>query len=371
VKILHRHILISHLLNLGLTLAVFTAVLLLCNIFKDIMALLTNQGVSIFALGKFFLLLLPYILSFSMPMALMAATLLVMGRVSADNELNAARSCGISLFELVLPLCGVAAILSFACLYVNCTLAPQTKYLFNKAFIDLALQQPIALLEEGQDIKQFPDMVLYIRKRDISTGELEDVQIKMMSNNEMTQDIYARRGKITSDREKQTLRITLYDARIDQRNPQDPGNLEKRKWGVTVAEYPIELDATKLADPRRAVKEVHHHTTRELLQQAQDLKSLGIHPTPILVEVHKRFALSVACISFLLISIPLGIRAHRSEVSIGLLMSLALTVFYYFLIIFAETLKKNPSLYPEFVVWLPNLIFQGIGLWLLWRQHRV
>lgn len=375
VKILHRYILTTHLISLGLTLVVFTFVLLLCNIFKDIVVLLANQGVDVLTLGKFFLLLLPYILSFSMPMALMASTLLVMGRLSADNELIAARSCGISLFEVVLPLCGVAAILSFACLYVNSSLAPQTKYLFNKAFIDLALKHPVTLLEEGQYIRQFPDMVLFISKRDISTGALEDVRVMMMSNNEMVQEIYARRGTVASDAQKQTLKIMLYEARVDQRDPADPNNIQKRKWDVTVAEYPIELDATKLVDQRRAVKEVHHHTTAELWRQIQELKAQGkdqgTHPTPMLVEIHKRVALALACIAFLLISIPLGIRAHRSEVSIGILMSLVLAVFYYFLIIFAETLKRSPVLYPEFVIWLPNLVFQAIGLFLLWRQHKV
>ncbi len=372
VKILHRHILASHLLSLGLTLVVFTFVLLLGNIFKELVDLMANRSVSILTMGHFFVLLLPYILSFSMPMALMAATLLVVGRVSADNELTACRACGVSFFEVALPLFGVAAVLSFVSLYVNCSVAPRTKYLFNRALIDIALKQPIALLEQGQWIKDFPGMRLYIGERDIRSNTLRDVRVIMMENHEVTQDIHAQRGAVSIDPQQLILKITLYNARIDQRSPDEPESIQKRKWGMTVAEYPLALDMTHLINQRRAVKDIHHYSSVELWKQMRELKSQGAgHPTPHLVELHKRFALSFACIAFVLVALPLGIQTQRREASIGILMSLVLAVFYYFLILFAESFKKSPHLCPEFIVWIPNLIFEGVGLFLLWRQSRI
>lgn len=354
-----------------MTLAVFTFVLLLGNIMKDIIALLANRNVDILTLVQFFLLLMPFVLSFSMPMALMAATLLVVGRFSADHELTASRSCGISLFELSLPLCGVAAALCFVCLFINCYVAPKTKYLFNRAFVDIALNNPIALLEEGQFIKDFQDMVIFINKRDLRTKTLKGVRIMRLQNNELTEDFYAHKATVTTDPERMIMKLTLYDAQYDQRDPQDPSNMTKRKWNATVAEYPLELDLQKMIDQRRAVREMHHYSSMEIWRQAQELKARGTHPTPMLVELHRRIALSLACLAFLLVAIPLGIRTHRTETSIGILMSLVLAVLYYFLIIFAESFKKHPQLYPEFIIWIPNLIFQAIGSYLLWRQHRV
>ena len=133
---------------------VFTFVLLLGNL-KDIVDLLINRGIDFLTLSQFIFLLTPYLLSFSMPLALLAATLLVIGRFSADNELVASRACGISFFELNLPILGVSALFSFASLYVNCWLAPQTKYRFNQKFIEIAKKRPITLLEEGKFIKDF------------------------------------------------------------------------------------------------------------------------------------------------------------------------------------------------------------------------
>ncbi len=371
MKILHRHLLISHLSSLGLTLAVFTFVLLLGNIFKDIVALLSNRSLDLWTIGYFLVLLLPYVLSFSMPMALLAATLLVMGRVSADGELTACRSCGISFFQMTAPIFAVAAALSLVSLYVNSFVAPITKYRFNQAFVEIALKHPISLLEEGQYIRDFENMVLLIGRRDIRKQMLYDVRITMLQNGEMTQEIHAERGSVTSDPKRLTVHITLYNAQIDQRDPTDPNNLEKRKWGMTVAEYPLDLDMSKMVDQRKAVKEVHHCTSTDLWGQILKLKAQGIHPTPMLVELHKRAALGTACLAFVLVALPLGIQVHRRETSIGILISLVLAVLYYFLILLAESLKRNPHLYPELVIWLPNLIFEAVGLYLLWKQNRL
>ncbi len=369
MKILYRYLLGALVLNLLMTLAIFTFVLLLGNTFKDVVSLLSNQSVGVLTIFHFFVLMLPFVLSFSMPMALMAATLLAMGRLSADNELTAARACGVSFIQLVLPVLGVASLGSFFCLYVNADLAPKMKYQFNQAFLEIAFRHPIALLEEGQYLN-FGDARIFIAKRDIRHQTLKNVRIMKMQNDEMVQDVHAERGVVTSDTHQMKVRLTLYNATIDQRDPSDPDSLEKRKWAMTAAEYPYEIDIAKLVDSRRAVKEVHHYTSIELWRQALELKGQGIHPTPMLVELHKRNALSVACIAFVLIALPLGIQVQRRETSVGILISLVLAVFYYFLIILAESFKNNPHVYPEFIVWIPNLVFEGVGLYLLWKQQR-
>jgi lipopolysaccharide export system permease protein len=371
LKILHRHILGSLLINLMATLVVFTFVLLLGNIFKDILALLGNQTVGLLTLGHFFLLLLPYVLSLSLPMALLAATLLVVGRVSADNELTAARSCGVSLVELMLPILGMAAVLSFVSLYMNCSLAPRTKYLFNQAFVKIAYEHPLALLEEGRYITEFENMKIFIGKRDVAKRKLEDVRVTILGDKDV-QDIHAQSGNVSWDSDQLKLKIVLLNAQVDQWDAADPSNFDKRQWGMTFESFPIELDMTKLVDQHRGEKDDHHYTSMELWRQAVELNAQGGgNPTPKLVELHKRVALSLACISFVLVGLPLGIQVHRRETSIGILISLVLAVLYYFLMFIAESLKRNPHLYPELIIWLPNLIFQGVGIYLLWKQNKV
>src|SRR3989454_9540711 len=93
--------------------------------------------------------------------------------------------------------------------------------------------------------------------------------------------------------------------------------------------------------------------------------SSGIrHRTPAKTEVNKRFSFSLASLAFALIGVPLAITAHRKETSVGFLLSLVIAFVYFFFIILANTLSSSPKAHPELLVWLPNVLFGAVGVWL-------
>nr|MBA2431055.1 LptF/LptG family permease [Chthoniobacterales bacterium] len=68
--------------------------------------------------------------------------------------------------------------------------------------------------------------------------------------------------------------------------------------------------------------------------------------------------------------VPLGITAHRRETSMGFLLSLLVAFFYFLFVIVADTLRSNPRVYPELLVWFPNVLFLALGLWMFRRLSR-
>jgi len=87
-------------------------------------------------------------------------------------------------------------------------------------------------------------------------------------------------------------------------------------------------------------------------------------------EYHKRFSFSLACFTFALVGIPLGVTAQRRETSTGFVLSLITAVVYIVFIIVADTLHDKPNMMPHVIMWAPNAIFLGIGGWLFYKLSR-
>ena len=127
--------------------------------------------------------------------------------------------------------------------------------------------------------------------------------------------------------------------------------------GATFAASPVEDNETPpvVLTPSR-IRELEESLAKEDRFQ----KELNI-------ELHKRRSLSMACLSFAMIGIPLGISARRRETSNGLLISLFIAATYFGLLIFAQQIEDAPFPVIISILWLPNALCLLLGIWLFRR----
>ena len=88
------------------------------------------------------------------------------------------------------------------------------------------------------------------------------------------------------------------------------------------------------------------------------------------VEIQKKFALSAACIVFVLIGAPIALRFPRGGVGLVIGVSLVVFAIYYVGLIAGESLADRNFLSPFWAMWAANVILTIVGLILLARMGR-
>ncbi len=87
------------------------------------------------------------------------------------------------------------------------------------------------------------------------------------------------------------------------------------------------------------------------------------------VEIQKKFSIPFACIIFVLVGAPLGMRARRGGLAAGFL-SVVFFLFYYLCLIGGEQLADRAIVSPWLAMWLPNIVLGALGIRLTWRVAR-
>ncbi|MBF0253736.1 MAG: LptF/LptG family permease [Candidatus Omnitrophica bacterium] len=358
MKILRNYILEEFLTNFITILIVLTFMLLLGNLFSKMFDLVINRGVDILRILQIFVYLTPFIFVFTIPMAASVAALLTFGRMSADSELVALRASGVSLARIVRPILWVAVILSLFSFYLNDQIASRCHFMMRRVSSEISLRSPTALLEEGVFIKSFQDIVLFIHR--IEENKLKQIRIYQPQKNGPTRTIIAEEGELIPLPEQNVIKLKLSNGASDEPDANDPGRFYKLRFGT----YYLPLDISNLKFREPMEKKRKELTLRELWTQFNRLKNEGFIDPYALTEIHKKIAMGFAAFCLVFISIPLAIRVHRSEKTVGFAIALILGTFYWALLIGASSAAQTRALPPIVALHFPNLAFFLTGLWL-------
>jgi lipopolysaccharide export system permease protein len=367
MKLIDRFISRELLVNLFFAVAVLSLVLVVGNIFRRLLPLLVNHDVPAEYLVTFIAYVLPFSLIFTIPWGLLTAILLVFGRLSAENELIALRANGVSITRICVSLAVVAMVCTAISLWLNVKVAPAAQQKLRTTIFDLATRNPMALFGSDQVIDQFPGRKIYVGKKE--GNQLENITVFELSDSAMPMRVtHAKRGTLEADLPNQRILMHLYNARYQQRDERDPYDLRKIRDGISMQEgtLPISLEELYQKEKKR--------TSRSALSVEQLMEQLKTGDTSAQsasrTEISKRFSFPFSCLAFALMAVPLGITAHRRETSMGYLMGLVVAFSYFLFVIAADTLRGNPKMHPELLVWFPNVLFLLLGAWMFRRLAR-
>jgi len=388
MRTLHLYLTRQMLATLGMTVFVFTLVLLLGNVVKEVLHLVVNRQATIGLALHAIALLVPYVLAFSLPIGMLTAALLVFGRFSAEQELTAARASGISLISLITPVLLLSVGVSGLCAWLNGDIAPASRMAYKELLYQAGMSRPANFLQSGESVP-FADHAIWVGKVHADGTNLDNVIVSQYDRNgQLEERIQGTSGTIISDLAHQQIILNLQNEHSMRRYSDGwrpmpdspyatfPMKVEAEAQKVVplpdsdktfrqLLEKRDEIEESMAAPPAPGKnKEQLLETQRQLRQMTSDMI------TPVLVYLNREAAFSFACIGFTLVGIPLGIRGHRRETSVGVATALVLMLIYYSFVVLAQAWADHSERAPYLIVWLPDFIFQAVGAVLLWRANR-
>ena len=367
MKLIDRSVSRELVVNVLFAIFVLSLVLVVGNIFRKLLPLLVNHDVPVEYLISFIAYVLPFSLIFTIPWGLLTAILLVFGRLSADNELIALRANGVSVSRVCIPLAALALFCTAICLWLNVQVAPAAQEKLRSTIFDLATRNPMALFGSDQVIDQFPGRKIYVGKKE--GNKLENIIVFEMDENALSIRVtYARSGMLEADLPNRRILMHLYEARYQQRDENNPLDLHKIRDGINMEEGTLPISLEELYEREKKRPSRSALSIEQLLDQLKSENSRERSASR--TEINKRFSFPFSCVAFALIGVPLGVTAHRRETSIGFAMGLIVAVSYFLFVIIGDTLRANPKVHPELLVWFPNVLFLVLGALLFRRLAR-
>ena len=162
MNLLDRYIFRSVLLTCLGAVALFAFVLMLGNAIRDLLGYLLRGQLSLQTTGELILLLIPFVVSYALPMGILTGVLLVLGRISADSEVTAMRANGISLLRIARPVILLGVLGCAATLYVNFRSMPWARVEYDRRLTEYVRADPARFIVPKTFIRDFPGYVIYV-----------------------------------------------------------------------------------------------------------------------------------------------------------------------------------------------------------------
>ncbi|MDD5045207.1 MAG: LptF/LptG family permease, partial [Candidatus Omnitrophica bacterium] len=329
MKILRNYVLDEFVSVLLLSVLLLTFMMILGNLIK-ITDLVINKGVDLLSVGKLFLYMIPDLFIYTLPISVLSAVMLSLGRLSHDNEIVAIRSGGINLLKIIFPLFTVGIILSLLLIIFNTRVIPYVHYARRKALVEVGVKNPAAALEPGVFINSFDKYVLFIYE--IKDNQMFNIRIYQPTEGGPTRTIVAKRGEFITDPAKKIVRLKLIDGAADEPDANNPKNFYKLHFKTNF----LTLNLAEKSRDQEIEKKPKDMTLAELNKEITKMKTQKIDPGPLIAEATKRISLAFSCMIFVLIGCPLAIITRRRERSINFAIAFIIAGIYYLLLLGSE-----------------------------------
>jgi lipopolysaccharide export system permease protein len=369
ISVMDRYIITQLLMPFLFGVGAFSSIVLAVGSLFDLVRQVAEAGLPITIAIEVMALKMPQYVVYAFPMSILLSGMMTYGSFSASSEIIAFRSCGISVYRLILP----AVILSFVVTGIT--------FFFNELVVPIASQRATttltrALKQEKPAFKK-ENIIVPEYKEVVRNGNKEQVLVRLFYAEKF--DGKTMTGLTIVDRSQQ-------DGKLNQILNAESAILdsEKNTWDFTNGTiYLVSPDASyrnivtfqhqqlqlpkspfELAAPDKNPDDMSASESMDYLEQIR-LSGDNKKILSVAVKIQNKLALPFVCIVFSLIGSAMGIRPQRTGKATSFGVSVLMIFGYYMVMFVCGALGQAEIISPFLAGWLPNFIGLAIGGWLV------
>jgi LPS export ABC transporter permease LptF len=285
---------------------------------------------------------MPAIMVITFPVSTLFGTLLGLGRMARDRELEAMRLMGTSLPRMFAPVVVFGLLVTSVTFLTNEVVSPWANQRANTLIRRALLGEAFPEVREQVFLRGPGNRFLYVNQVDDRAGLLRNVMI-FETEGSLPRLITAREA---------TWSARTWELKRGVVRELDAEGFTTTEAAFATMEIHVGLDAGGIFTGQRTPEEM---TVRELRAQT-DLFRAGLPPR-IAVEYHRKFAIPAASVIFSLVAAPLALVAAKGGRFVGVGASIILLFVYYAVMSVARALGSTGVLTPVLSAWAPNLLF--------------
>ena len=425
MKILSRYILKEHIAPFLFAFFTITFLLILDYV-PRIADSVIDKDVSIWVALELLALNLAWMLALSIPMSALVATLMAFGRLTSEFEITAIKASAVNMIKIIFPLLIVGGILCYLMIEFNDKILPDVNKKARELRGDISAMRPTLVFKSGIFISDIPGYLVLIDKIDHATSRVEGVRITDSKDNNKPQIVIAEYGYMKMTDNNKNMQFDLYNGEIHSLDLNEPDNYRKvdfKNQIINVSGTGSELvrnESNYRGDremPINDMEEVVRRAENQIIPQQSgifkmikgefnflfsdsiytkkkvkisDSLALAIVKTSAFnfkrnvdrnkrqidahrrtmdkynIEIHKKYSIPAAIISFILIGAPLGIMSKRKGMGVAIAISIIMFTIYWAFLIGGEDIADRGIVSPFIAMWSANFLLSGIGLYLLY-----
>ncbi len=329
----------------------------------SITELVITRGVGVAEVVGIVIYLLPDIVAFALPAVSLIAVLVAFLRLSADSEIIALKSCGVSLYQMLPPVVGLSFLGLLFALVMGVFVAPWGNRSFKDLIFRIAESEVTVGIKERVFSEPFDNVVFYVNRYSSREKRLKDVFVIDRRDKRVTNTIVAEEGRILLHPNERiiTLRFLRGTIFLVEKDLKSARTIGFKSYDLNISLKDI------LAGLASRKKKPHELSVGELLKQLEETPKGEVRYNEIMRELLEKGSMPLAVFLMGIIGVPLGARLRARGRSAGIGVSLAIFSVYYLCLAGMRSICSTGILSPAIGVWIPDFFLLISCIYLLRR----